>query len=531
LNEPRRENAANNGENRHMDCTKLRQGRLCVLALGAFAALALTIMPAGAQTRGGTVKFGVGEDIAGFDPVTVGAYGPATASAAALLFNTLTKLDDHGKPTPELALSWTASADFKTWTFKLRPDVKFQDGSPFNAQAVAFNFQRMRNPDNHCRCAAYITVINTIEAADDLTAVYHLNAPQPNWAAQIAAKTVVNVLHSPKAMEEMKEGYNRHPVGTGGFRLKSWQSGDQIVLERNPDYWDKDHVYLDEVSVRPLPDAQARYASLQSGESDVIWDDNADNIADARKNANFAVREYAGSGAIVYVFNMRQPPFDDVRVRQAMRMAIDMPAFAEAVASGVSKPAKDPYGPGSFVQCKDTGLLSYDAAKAKALLADYGKPIDFKLIVTATPRGRTYGQIFQEFWSAVGAKVTIEQVDPSALTTRAFTHNFQLMPWGIIDLADPDPQMYANFHTGSPVNLAGYSNPDVDRLLEDARNSGDLEKRSDDYCEIARILNKDVPWFWALEIHSFAIAKAHLEGIPQQRSGVIDLTTAWWDKK
>jgi peptide/nickel transport system substrate-binding protein len=213
-----------------MDCTKRGQGRLHALALGAIAALALAITPAGAQTRGGTVKFGVGEDIAGFDPVTVGAYGPATASASALLFNTLTKLDDNGKPAPELALSWTASADFKTWTFKLRPGVKFQDRSPFNAAAVAFNYQRMQNPDNHCRCAAYRTAIEKIEASDDLTVVYHLRAPQPNWAAQVAAKTVTNVIHSPKAIEEMKEGYNRHPVGTGAFRLKSWQSGDQLVV-------------------------------------------------------------------------------------------------------------------------------------------------------------------------------------------------------------------------------------------------------------------------------------------------------------
>jgi peptide/nickel transport system substrate-binding protein len=511
-----------------MHCTKRR---LHVLALGAIAALALTMSSAGAQTRGGTVKFGIGEDIAGFDPITVGAYGPGTASASALIFNTLTKLDDNGKPAPELALSWTSSADFKTWTFKLRPDVKFQDGSPFNAAAVAFNYRRMQNPDNHCRCAAYLSAIDHVDAADDLTAVFHLRSPSPNFAALIAPKTVTNVIHSPKAIEEMKEGYNRHPVGTGAYRLKSWQSGAELVLERNPGYWDKDHAYLDEVVVRPLPDAQARYASLQSGESDIIWDDNSDNIADARKNSSFVVRDYAGSGAIVYVFNMRQPPFDDMRVRQAMRMALDMPAFADAVASGVSKAAKDPYGPGSFVQCKDTGLLPYDVAKAKALLADYGKPVDFKLIVTATPRGRAYGQIFQEFWGAAGAKVTIEQVDQSALTTRAFTHNFQVMPWGIIDLADPDPQMYANFHTGSPVNLAGYSNPDVDRLLEDARNSGDLEKRSDDYCAIARILNKDVPWFWALEIHSFAISKLNLEGIPKQRSGVVDLSAAWWDKK
>jgi peptide/nickel transport system substrate-binding protein len=91
--------------------------------------------------------------------------------------------------------------------------------------------------------------------------------------------------------------------------------------------------------------------------------------------------------------------------------------------------------------------------------------------------------------------------------------------------------MYANFHTGSFVNISGYSNPEVDHLLEDARSSADFEKRGDDYCRIADILDKDVPVFWALDTHYFFISKQHLEGIPQQRSGVIDLSTAWWDKK
>ena len=500
-----------------------------MIAFAAFVAAGLAA-PAAAQTRGGSVTIGVEQDIAGFDPLTVGVFDTGQEAAAVLIFETLTRLGDDGRPIPGLALSWQHSADFKTWTYKLRPGVKFQDGSPFDAQAVAFNVERMLDPKNHCRCAFYISFIDHVEAADALTAVFHLKYPQPNLPALMAPATSTNVVQSPKAMQEMKEAYNRHPVGTGPFRVKSWQSGDRIVLERNPDYWDRNRPYLDAVTIRPLPDNTARFASLQSGETDIIWTDRAEDVLKAKKMPSLAVHEYAGSGAQVYAFNTKVAPFDDVRVRQALRMALDLKTYAEAEWSGLWQPAKDPYGPGSFVQCKDAGALPYDPAKARALLKEYGKPVAFKMEVTATPRGREIGQIFQEFWRDVGANATIDQIDQTALVTKAFRRDFQLTPWRIIDLADPDPQMYANFHTGSPVNLASYSNPEVDKLLDEARSSADEEKRVADYCRIAQILNRDVPWFWTVDNHYFSIAKPRLKGIPKQFSDIIDLSGAWWDK-
>lgn len=507
-----------------------RRNGIRSVGLAAVMAAGLAF-PADAQTRGGTVTLGIEQDIAGFDPLLVGVYDTGQEATAALLFESLTRLDDNGKPSPRLALSWSASADFKTWTFKLRPGVKFHDGSPFNAEAVAFNIQRQLDPNNHCRCAAYISFIDKVEAADELTAVFHLKNPQPNYPALVATMTVNPTIHSPKAIQELKEGYNRHPVGTGPFRLKSWQSGDRLVLERNPDYWDKTLPYLDEVVIRPLPDNTARFASVVSGETDIIWHDRAEDIVKAKKNPSLVVHEYVGSGATVVAFNTKRPPFDDVRVRQAVRMALDLKTFAEVLYEGIWQPAKDPWGPGSFVQCKDPGTLPFDQAKAKALLKEYGKPVEFKLVVTATPRGRQNGQAFQEMWRDVGITVTLDQVDQTALVTKAFKRDFDMTPWRIIDLADPDIQAYANFHTGSPVNLSGYSNPEVDKLLEDARSSGDQEKRVEDYCKLARILNNEVPWFWTLDNRYFSIAKPQLKGVPKQFSDIVDLSMAWWDKK
>ena len=491
--------------------------------IGMFAAAAA------AQKPGGSITVGLELDIPGLDPLKVGVYDTAAETAAALIFDTLTTLDDSGKAVPKLAESWSHSDDYKTWTFKLRPGVKFHDGTPFNAQAVAFNYARQKDPNNHCRCAFYIQFINKVEAVDDLTVAFQLRDPSVDLPALISPSAVNNPIHSPAAIQKLGDDYNRNPVGTGPFILKSWMAGDRLVLERNPDYWNKGHPYLDRVVLRPLPDAQARFASLQSGEADLVWDDeyDSDNILRAKNDPALAVHAYTGSGAQVYAFNTKVAPFDDARVRQALVMALDRKKMSQAITGGLAKPATNPYGEGSWVRCKDDGALPYQPEKARQLLKDYGKPVEFKMLVTATPRGRAVGQVLQQFWKEVGADMEIEQVDQTSIVTRAFSRQFQLTPWRIIDLADPDVQMYANFHTGSPVALANYSDPELDKLLEHARVTADKELRTDDYCAISRLINKEAIWFWTFQNTYYAVAKSKLKGLPKIYSGVIDVSDAW----
>jgi 4-phytase/acid phosphatase/peptide/nickel transport system substrate-binding protein len=253
--------------------------RIAAAAVG----LALLATPALAQKQGGTVTLGLELDIPGFDPLKVGVYDTAARSAAALLFDTLTRLDDEGAPQPKLAQSWTSSEDFKVWTYKLQPGVKFSDGSPLNAQAIKFNYDRMRDPNNHCSGAFYLSNIAQIEAPDELTLIFHLRDPSVNSPALLASAGVTTAYHSPAAIERLGADYNRNPVGTGPYVLKSWVVGDRLVLERNPNYWRPGFPRLDKVILRPLPDAQARFASLVAGESDIIWDDNFDNIGEGQK--------------------------------------------------------------------------------------------------------------------------------------------------------------------------------------------------------------------------------------------------------
>lgn len=499
--------------------------------LTAAVSLCILASPAGAQKQGGSLTLGLELDIPGLDPLKVGVYDTAALSAAALIFDTLTGRDDKGDAVPKLALAWAHSDDYKTWTFKLRPGVTFQDGTAFTAQAVAWKYARHKDPKNHCACAFYIQSINNVEAVDDLTVVFHLRDPSVDLPVLLSSPAPNNIIYSPVATEKLKDDYNRNPVGTGPFVLKSWVAGDRLVLERNADYWNKGHPYLERVVLRPLPDAQARFASLQAGESDLVWDDesDADNIVRTKSNPSFTVHSYTGAGATVAAFNTKVAPFDDIRVRRALVMAIDRKKMSQVLTNGLSRPATNPYGDGSWVKCNDDGALPFDLAKAQELLKEYGKPVNFKMLFTATPRGRAGGQVLQQFWKQAGADMEIEQVDQTAIVTRAFARQFQLTPWRIVDAADPDPQMYANFHTGSAVALANYSNTELDALLEDARVSADRVKRSEDYCAISRLINREAIWFWTFQNTYYAIAKSKVKGLPKLYSGVIDVSDVWID--
>jgi 4-phytase/acid phosphatase/peptide/nickel transport system substrate-binding protein len=191
-----------------------------IFLVAGFAA-ALLAAPAFAQKQGGSITVGQELDISGFDPLKVGVYDTSANTAAAAIFDTLVTLDDKGQPQPKLAMSWTHSEDYKIWTFKLRPGVKFHDGTPFNAQAVKENFDRQKDPANKCRCAFYIAYINNVQAPDELTVVYNLNDPQVNLPALMTNPSSNNVVHSPTAWKTRGDDL----IATGWHRpyiLKSW---------------------------------------------------------------------------------------------------------------------------------------------------------------------------------------------------------------------------------------------------------------------------------------------------------------------
>ena len=272
--------------------------------------------------------------------------------------------------------------------------MKFHDGTPFNAQAVAWNFARQKDPKNNCRCAFYIANILSVEAKDDLTVVYTLKDPAVNFPALLTRPDQNSTIHSPTAIQAKGDDYNRNPVGTGPFVVKSWTAGDRMVVERNPNYWDKGKPHLDRVVLRPLPDSQSRFASLRVGRDRRGVGRRVrgrQHRCGRKKDTALQVLDYVGSGASVSAINTKVPPLDDVRVRQALVMAIDRTKMSQALTNGLARPATNPYGDGSWVKCKDDGALPYDPAKAAALIKEYGKPVRVQDAVhgdAARPRQR-----------------------------------------------------------------------------------------------------------------------------------------------
>src|SRR5439155_26468479 len=200
----------------------IRSSALARIFLVAGFGVALSAMPASAQKAGGSISVGLELDIPGFDPLKVGVYDTAALTASSALFDTLTYLDADGKPQPKLALSWSPSEDFKTWPFKLRPGCKFHDATPFNAAAFKANFDRQKDPANKCRCAFYISNVNNVQAPDELTLVYNLNDPSVNFPSLVSYASQTNAIHSPTAWKTKGGDYNRNPVGTGPYILKTW---------------------------------------------------------------------------------------------------------------------------------------------------------------------------------------------------------------------------------------------------------------------------------------------------------------------
>jgi peptide/nickel transport system substrate-binding protein len=208
-------------------------------------------------------------------------------------------------------------------------------------------------------------------------------------------------------------------------------------------------------------------------------------------------------------------------------MAVDKKRLAQVLTGGQARPAVNPYGDASWVRCSDDGVLPHDAAKARALLAEYGKPVELKLLVTTSPRGRAFGQALQQFWKQIGASVEIEQADQATFIPRALKRQYQIIGWQVVDFPDPDTQTYANFHSASPTGLANFASPEIDRMLDRARSSSDQRVRAADYCEIGRMVNQQALWLWTFQNHAYAIAKAKVKGIPRLSGGISDVSRAW----
>ena len=510
---------------------------LFAAALGTAIATSFAA-PATAQTPPGVLVVGQIAEPKSLDPAAVTAVNDFR-----ILVNLYEGLLRYKPGTlevgPALAESWEVSEDGTTYTFKLREGVTFHDGTPFNAEAVKFNFDRMLNEDHPYHdtgpfpLAFYFSAIEETNVVDDLTVEIKLNAPYAPFLSNLAYPTGLMV--SPEAVMAGGADFGRSPVGTGPFKFAEWRSNEAVVIEKNPDYWG-DPAEADAVVFRPITDANTRVAEMLAGGIDLMVEVPPTALSEFQNDA-FTVVEQAGPHLWFLILNAKDGPFADKLVRQAANYAINKEAIVNDVLEGTAEVAAGPTPP-AFAWAYDESLepYPYDPEKAKALLAEAGLAEGTELTFYVTEGGSgmldpvPMGTAIQADLNAVGFDVKIETYE-----WNTFLGEVNPGLEGKADMAemawmtnDPDTLPYLALRTAAWPSEGGfnsgyYSNPEVDELLEAAQTSNDLEERAALYKQMQQIVHDDAPWVFVANWKQNAVTSDKVEGLALEPSFLLYL--------
>lgn len=497
---------------------------LCSMSVLAHSGLG-ECAPAGKPVQGGTLTMGVELEFRGFDPLKAKFLGVGDRSVIMAVEERLFDMDAKGNLIPELGLAAKPSKDNKSWTITLRKGVSFHDGTPFNADAVVEHWQRLLDPNNRFFGLPLLKV-QSVQKIDDFTVKFILKHPWAPFKQTISAPVgILAYIPSPKAVREGTQ--DRAPVGTGPFIFKEWKTNDRLAVVRNPNYWRKGKPYLDAVTFRPMNDMQARFASLQSGETDVIHTDRGNSIQQARDDRSLMVYRSDATGPYNFVFNTAKPPLNDTRVRQALAHAWNQELLVKLVYKDTLPIAKDPFG-GAF-SCGDAGYREYNPEKAKKLLAQYGKPVELELLHTTTARGKEAGEIIQRLFKDVGVTLKLVPVTEGELFKRVVSGDFLFSGWRFMDFPDMGPLLNNVLHSGSPLNYVKYSNPQMDAFLDQQTMSLDPATRKKALCSVAKLVNDDAVYLYGGGRRFHLIAKSAVRGITGAEHGIVKVSDVWID--
>lgn len=467
--------------------------------------------------KGGTLIYARGADSISLDPINV--TDGESIHVSEQIFETLFAYDNNLKLQPKLALSYKTQSDGLTWDITLRKGVKFQDGTPFNAQAVVFNFERWMDPQNqyHQGTFPYYTFlyggfkgdpkakIQYVKALDDNTVEFKLTEKIAPFISYLAIPMFG--IASPAAIQKYGADFGQNPVGTGPFKFDSWTKNDKITLTANKDYYVKGQPYLDKVIYRVIPDNSARVTALQSGEVDMIDGMNPDDAKSLESNNQYQVVKRPSFNVGALNFNTQMKPFDNAKVRQAVSMAINKKELVNAFYGGYAQTAKNPIPPSLWGYNDKIKDYKYDVKEAKKLLAEAGFPNGFKTEIWTMSNPRPYMPQPVKIAEAIQADLAKIGIDAQVKTFEWATYlqktsngedPMALYGWTGV-MADPDNFLFPNLSATNAVkptasNRAFYVNQDFTNLLQQARVTFDQNKRIELYQKAQDIFHQDAPW-------------------------------------
>ncbi len=458
----------------------------------------LAIAPGQGQAQ--TVTYAAGADPDSLDPSN--AQSNPSEAVNRMIFENLVKFDAKLNLVPGLAEKWEQAKDGMSWTFFLRKGVKFHDGTPFNAEAAKYFFDRMIGPEKPSRAGLYAPLVESAAVVDEYTVKVNMKIPFAFFLNNIAHSA--SGIFSPTSHKAMGKDIARKPIGTGTFKFVEWVHGDHLTLTRNDDYWGG-KPKLEKIIIKTVKEDSARFMMLQSGDAQLAVRLPAEDIPRLEKDPNIKLDSTETLRVLYIGFNCSKKPFNDVRVRQAFNLATDRNSIVKNIYQGRAMVASNIVAPlttGYFPM----PAYPYDPEKAKKLLADAGFPNGLKAKFIS-PQGRypkdfEMAQALQQQWKKAGIEVTLDTMEWAAYL--AFTRKPQdqsevevfLLGWAPSS-AEARWILYPLYHSAEWApkgnNRLFYSNKQFDDYV-DKLTKATAKADRDNYLKLAQeLLNKEVP--------------------------------------
>jgi peptide/nickel transport system substrate-binding protein len=490
---------------------------------------------ASGSKQGGKVTIPIVADPT-FNPWHPNAYAESNVINR-VLFSGLTQPGKDLVPSPDLAKDWSTSEDGLEWTFNLRDDVKWHDGEQFTAEDVAYTFNEIAlNAELGANNASYFKKVKEVQAVDDYTVKFILESPVAALPAYLSFNTEIVPKHIFEGNDpwELTSFNKEKPVGTGSFKIKSYTSGQKVVLERNDDFYGE-KALLDEVEYKVLADANTHVAQLLSGELSIFALDDLAAI-DRIKAAN-GVGVYGRETTRFFwvILNQQLEQFQDVKVRQAVLHAIDRQNIIDTVLKGYGTIADAGIAPAlKEYYTADVKRYEYDPAKAKELLTAAGledtngdgmlekdgQPftIDFKIGIQGDLEA--VSQMVQQYLKAVGLDVKLNTMEWNAMIQDVVIkrdYEMSLNWWRYP--ADPDLTAYMHSANVKGNNIPAYQNPELDKLLDAGAQASEVSERKEIYIEAQKLMAEELPYLFLWYPQEAQVRVDKLKGVPELAFG------------
>jgi len=487
---------------------------------------------AGAPVAGGTLTFALENDLINGDPMLSTAF--VDRNVHYLIYDTLLRSDPKGNIVAGLATKWETSSDGKTFTLTLREGITFQDGTPFNADAVKWNLDRYRT-DAKSQRKGELGSVDTVTVVDAKTVKLNLKAPFSPLAAQLVDRA--GMMLSQKAVEAGGADFTRKPVnaGTGPFAFVEAVKDDHITLAKNPKYWEKDSSgnqlpYLDKIIIKPITDGTVRVTQLKTGDVQAANKVPGKDVADLKKATDLTYLEGPNFGFDSIILNNAPGfVFSEIRYRQAVAAAIDRQEVLDKVNFGVGLVGYGPISPAHFAYDPNFKPFTVDPAKAKALVDSVGKPLEFTLIIpSGDPVQVQFATLVKAQMAKAGITMNIQSLEFAQILdqqTKRIFKDATLTGWS--GRLDPDGNTYDHIVTAKPFNDESYSSKTVDDAMDQQRTLSDPAARKPLLRKAEETVVTEAGRVWyAFRITSVVTAKK-VHGVDAYPDGIIRFAYAW----